>query len=157
MTPESVERPLQLLLVEDNIGDVLLMREACSSANMAIQVAVASDGEEALSMLRGDGHHSIHSRPDVILLDLNLPRMDGRQVLKAIKREPTLQSIPVIIMSSSAAEVDMRQSRDLEASLYIVKPSDFSHLREVVASIETFWRTGAIRPDAETMERSRDG
>jgi two-component system, chemotaxis family, response regulator Rcp1 len=146
-------RVLEILQVEDNFADVVLMREACSCATLPINVAVAGDGEEALRMLRREGRHAEQPRPDLILLDLNLPGMDGREVLKNIKDDPALHTIPVIIMTSSAAEADMRDSRKFDANIYIVKPSDFNHLREIVASIESFWVTLVAKQQSSEVEQ----
>jgi two-component system, chemotaxis family, response regulator Rcp1 len=148
LTLDSRGRSAELLLVEDNYGDVLLTREACQNARLLNNLSVAGDGEEALAMLRREGCHANHPRPDLILLDLNLPRMDGRDVLKTIKSDPALQRIPVIVLTSSAAEIDVLKSYDLKANSYIVKPVHFERLQEIMASIETFWRTVAALPTA---------
>jgi CheY-like chemotaxis protein len=148
MTLDGLGRPIEVLLVEDNYGDVLLTREACASSQTPIKVAVAQDGEEALSMLRREGRHVEQPRPDLILLDLNLPRMDGREVLNTIKHDPSLGRIPVIVLTSSAAEIDVLKSYDLKANSYIVKPSNFDQLQEIVASIESFWLTVVAHPNA---------
>jgi len=145
-TIQSRGRPAELLLVEDNRGDVLLVREAFQSAKIRNNLSVASDGEQALSMLRRQGPYDTHPSPDLILLDLNLPRMDGREVLQTIKDDPALQLIPVIVMTSSKAEVDILKSYELRANGYIVKPVTFERLKEIVASIETFWFTVVVLP-----------
>ena len=155
MTLESLGRPIELLLIEDNYGDVLLMREACAHSTTPIRIAVAGDGEEALSVLRREGGHADRPRPDLILLDLNLPGMDGREVLKTIKCDPALQRIPVIVMTSSDAEIDVLKSYDLQANSYIVKPSNFDHLRDIVASIEAFWLSVVAHPNAAHRGSSR--
>jgi CheY-like chemotaxis protein len=147
-TLDSLGRPAELLLVEDNYGDVLLTREACESAKTPNNLAVAGDGEEALAILRREGRHADHPRPDLILLDLNLPRMDGREVLETIKSDPALLRIPVIVLTSSAAEIDILKSYDLKANSYIVKPVEFDRLQEIVASLQTFWLTVAALPTA---------
>jgi CheY-like chemotaxis protein len=148
MTLDSLGRPAELLLVEDNYGDVLLTREACENARLPANLAVAGDGEEALAMLRREGRYANHPRPDLILLDLNLPRMDGREVLETIKSDPALLRIPVIVLTSSAAEIDVLKSYDLKANSYIVKPVNFDRLEQVVASIESFWLTVVALPNA---------
>ena len=139
LTVEARGRPAELLLIEDNFGDVHLTREAFRSARVNNNLAVARDGEEAMAMLRRTGGFADQPTPDVILLDLNLPRMDGREVLQAIKGDPDLRRIPVIILSSSKAEVDILKTYDLGANGYIVKPVTFERLQDIVASIETFW------------------
>jgi len=146
LTLDRLGRPAELLLIEDNYGDVLLTREACQNARMPNNLSVAGDGEEALSMLRKEGRHAGHPRPDLILLDLNLPRMDGREVLQTIKCDPALQRIPVIVLTSSAAEIDVLKSYDLRANSYIVKPVSFDRLQEIVTSLESFWLTVVALP-----------
>jgi chemotaxis family two-component system response regulator Rcp1 len=148
LTIEALGRPAELLLVEDNYGDVLLTREAFQDAKIANNLSVASDGEEAMSRLRREGPFSDHPRPDLILLDLNLPRMDGREVLQAIRADPELARIPVIVLTSSKADIDVVKSYDLHANGYIVKPVDFDRLKEIVNSIETFWFTVVVLPTA---------
>jgi len=128
LTIESAGRPAELLLVEDNYGDVLLTREAFRSARIRNNLAVAGDGEQALAMLRQEGQFSGQRRPDLILLDLNLPRLDGREVLNAIKSDPGLQRIPVIVLTSSKADIDILKSYELQANGYIVKPVNFERL-----------------------------
>ena len=146
LTLDRLGRPAELLLIEDNYGDVLLTREACLKTRMPNNLSVAGDGEEALSMLRKEGRHAGHPRPDLILLDLNLPRMDGREVLQTIKCDPALQRIPVIVLTSSAAEIDVLKSYDLRANSYIVKPVSFDRLQEIVTSLESFWLTVVALP-----------
>lgn len=149
MTFDSLGRPVEMLLVEDNYGDALLMREACSTIKTPIQVSVAEDGEEAMSILRREGPHTDRLRPDLVVLDVNLPGISGHEVLKAIKFDPVLQHIPIFMMSSSSADHDIRKSRELGAALYFVKPSSLHQLIEVVTSIESFWST-VITPSRST-------
>jgi CheY-like chemotaxis protein len=132
-------RPIQILMVEDNDGDVFLTMEALKSAKIANEVHVVHDGVEALEFLRRQGKYAAAPRPELILLDLNLPRKDGRQVLAEIKPDPELGKIPVVVLTSSAAEQDVVKSYQLHANCYIVKPVDFNGLMEIVASIEQFW------------------
>jgi chemotaxis family two-component system response regulator Rcp1 len=155
LTIEAQGRPAELLLVEDNYGDVLLTREAFRSARVSNNLAVAGDGEQALAMLRQAGDYANQPRPDVILLDLNLPRMDGREVLQAIKTDPSLQRIPVIVLSSSKADVDILKTYDLGANGYIVKPVTFERLQEIVASIETFWFSVVVLSATPVLEETR--
>ncbi len=155
LTVKALGRPAELLLVEDNYGDVLLTSEAFRVAKLSNNLAVAGDGEEALSMLRQEGRYADQATPDVILLDLNLPRMDGREVLEAIKLDPKLRRIPVIVLSSSKAEVDILKTYDLGANGYIVKPVTFERLQEIVASIESFWFTVVVLSTTSHVEPAR--
>jgi chemotaxis family two-component system response regulator Rcp1 len=152
LTVEARGRPAELLLIEDNYGDVLLTREAFRSARISNNLAVAGDGEQALAMLRREDPYADQVTPDVILLDLNLPRMDGREVLEAIKNDPKLQRIPVIVLTSSKAEIDIVKTYDLGANGYIVKPVTFERLQEIVASIETFWFSVVVLANATVCE-----
>jgi len=135
------EVPIQILMVEDNEGDVLLTMEALKSAKVANCVAVVPDGVEALAYLRRQGQYTAAARPDLVLLDLNLPKKDGRQVLSEIKTDAELRQIPVVVLTSSAAEQDIAKAYDLNANCYVCKPVDFESLRSVVKSIEHFWFT----------------
>ena len=157
VTIEAQGRPAELLLVEDNYGDVLLAREAFRRAKIANNLSVAGDGEEALKMLRREGAYADQARPDLILLDLNLPRMGGREVLLAIKADPNLQRVPVIVLTSSNADSDLLKSYELSANGYIVKPVDFDRLREIVAAIESFWFTIVVLAPTLPVELSRAG
>ena len=152
MTLSERGEPVEVLLVEDNYGDVLLTREACEIPGTNIRLSVASDGEEALAILRRERAGFEFYRPDVVLLDLNLPRMDGRELLAVIKSEPILQRIPVIMLTSSKAEIDILKSYDLKANSYIVKPVEFERLRDVVASLDTFWRKVSSLPSSPKAE-----
>jgi len=136
---ETIPRPVELLLVEDSPTDALLMQEALRHAKIPSNVHVVEDGEEALAFLRHDGLYAQAPRPDLILLDLNLPRKDGREVLAEIKREPALKSIPVVVLTTSRDEQDVLHAYDLHASCYITKPMDFSRFTDIVQSIEHFW------------------
>jgi CheY-like chemotaxis protein len=148
LTIEAIRRPAELLLVEDNRGDVMLTREAFRDAKIANNLSVACDGEEAMKRLRREGDYRDLPMPDLVLLDLNLPRMDGREVLEAIRSDPKLMRIPVIVLTSSKAEIDVLKSYDLKANGYVVKPVDFARLGEVVAAIESFWFTIVVLPTA---------
>ena len=132
-------RPIEILLVEDNPGDVLLTKEAFSEARILNNIHVAKDGEEALMYLYDqlDGQQSI--KPDIILLDLNLPKIDGHEVLEKVKNDKALKHIPVVILTSSKAEKDILQSYNAHANSYIVKPVDLDQLTNVVRAIERFW------------------
>ena len=130
---------IEVLLVEDNAGDVRLTREAFKDAKVHINLHVASDGADAMAFLERAGAHASAPRPDLILLDLNLPKKDGREVLKEIKESPTLASIPVVVLTTSAAEADILQSYQLHANCYITKPVDLDSFLTVVRSIDNFW------------------
>jgi CheY-like chemotaxis protein len=137
--PADWGRPLEILLVEDNPGDVLLTREALRGAKLLNRLAVASNGEEALAMLRRDGVHANAARPDLVLLDLNLPRLSGLEVLTAIRTDPELASLPVVMLTSSAAERDVGDSYVLGVNCYVTKPVDIEQFLNVVRSVEQFW------------------
>jgi chemotaxis family two-component system response regulator Rcp1 len=126
MTQKShaLSAPIEVLLVEDSPGDVRLTREALKDAKMHINLSVVSDGTEAMAYLRREKIHAEAPRPDLILLDLNLPKMDGRDVLKEIKESDALKSIPVVILTTSASPVDVERSYQLHANCYITKPVD---------------------------------
>jgi chemotaxis family two-component system response regulator Rcp1 len=132
---------ISVLLVEDNAGDVRLTREAFKDAKVRINLYVASDGLEALNFLNREGPHSSAPRPDLILLDLNLPKKSGREVLQEIKGNPKLMNIPVVILSTSATSKDILESYRLHANCYISKPVDLSGFLTVVKSIDSFWLT----------------
>jgi chemotaxis family two-component system response regulator Rcp1 len=135
----SEAEPIVVLLVEDSAGDVRLTREAFKDAKMHINMHVASDGIEAMAFLRREGARANAPRPDLILLDLNLPKKDGREVLAEIKESPALKSIPVVILTTSASEADILRSCRLHANCYITKPVDLDGFLEVVKSIDGFW------------------
>jgi chemotaxis family two-component system response regulator Rcp1 len=130
-----------ILLVEDNEGDVRLTREALHEGKVANQLIVARDGVEALAVLRRTGPHAESPRPHLILLDLNLPRMDGRQVLAEIKQDVDLRRIPVVVLTTSKAEEDIVRTYNLHANCYITKPVDFEKFVSVVRTIDEFWLT----------------
>jgi CheY-like chemotaxis protein len=131
--------PIQILLVEDSPGDVRLTQEVLRDARIANDLHVVGDGEAAMAFLRRDGEYADRPRPDLVLLDLNLPRKDGREVLSEINGDPELRSVPVIVLTTSEAEQDILRSYQLAANAYITKPIDLSELIAVVRSIETFW------------------
>ena len=135
---EQVEA-IEILLVEDNPGDVRLTREAVRDSKLINRLSTVSDGKEALAFLRREGRHADAVRPDLILLDLNLPKMDGREVLVEIKADLDFRRIPVVILSSSQCEEDIVKSYDLHANCYISKPVDLDKFVAVVKSIEDFW------------------
>jgi len=138
MTDARAE-PVEILLAEDNPGDAKLTRKALEQGNILNNLHVVTDGVEALSYLNREGEYADRPRPDLILLDLNMPRKDGRDVLEEIKSDPDLRRIPVVVLTSSAAEEDIVQSYDLHANAYLTKPIDFDGFLDVVGSIEQFW------------------
>jgi two-component system, chemotaxis family, response regulator Rcp1 len=147
MKPTAGEdMPVEILLVEDSPGDVRLTRELFREANSSIRLHVATDGVEAMMFLRHEGTHAIAPRPDFILLDLNLPRMDGREVLSQIKQDDTLKMIPTIILTTSESEGDIAKSYQLQANCYLSKPVQLDELESMVKSINDFWVTKVKLP-----------
>ena len=143
---------ITVLLVEDNPGDARLTREAFRETDSSIQLHVASDGEEAMAFLRREGIHAHAPRPDIILLDLNLPKMNGREVLARIKADAGLKSIPTVVLTVSDAEADITKSYQLQANCYLAKPTRLDEFTELVKSINDFWLTTVKLP---TMAQSR--
>ncbi len=140
--------PIQVLLVEDSPGDVRLTQEAFREANIEIKLHVAEDGVEAMEFLRREGSHAAAPRPALILLDLNMPRMDGREVLALIKADDSLKSIPTVILTTSEAEADIVKSYRLQANCYLSKPVELEAFENLVKSINDFWLTRAKLPRA---------
>ncbi|MDC4203165.1 MAG: response regulator [Candidatus Manganitrophus sp.] len=141
MNGKAIGRPVEILLVEDSPGDVRLTKEALKEGKVLNNLNVVGDGVEALAFLRQEGSYKNAVRPDLILLDLNLPKKDGREVLEAIKNDPDLKRIPVVILTTSNAEKDVLKSYDLHANCYVTKPVDFEQFITVVKSVEDFWLT----------------
>jgi CheY-like chemotaxis protein len=139
--PFEGQREIEVLLVEDDPGDVLMTREAFQDYKVHNQLHVVNDGEQAMAFLRQEGEYAGRPRPDLVLLDLNLPRMDGRQVLHAIKSDPELSSIPVVVLTTSEAEDDVLRSYSLHANAYVTKPVDFERFIDVVRQIDSFFVT----------------
>jgi chemotaxis family two-component system response regulator Rcp1 len=137
---------LEVLLVEDSPGDVRLTQEALRDANGAIHLHVASDGAEAMTFLRQEGAHAHAPRPSLILLDLNLPKIDGREVLALIKADDRLKTIPIIILTTSVAESDIQASYQLQANCYLSKPVQLEAFESLVKSINDFWLTQVKLP-----------
>jgi len=133
------KREIEILLVEDNPGDARLTLEALREAKVHNHLSHVTDGVEALAYLRRDGRYANAARPDLILLDLNLPRKDGREVLSAIKSDDTLKRIPVVVLTTSQAEEDILRAYSLNANCYITKPVDLEQFLKVVRTIEDFW------------------
>ena len=140
-----------VLLVEDSPGDVRLTQEAFRAANPTIRLHVAVDGVEALAFLGQQGNYASAPRPDLILLDLNLPRMDGREVLKHIRGDESLKTIPTVILTTSDAEIDINQSYSLHANSYLSKPVQLEAFEELVKSINEFWFQQAKLPQQKRM------
>lgn len=138
---------IQVLLVEDSPGDVRLTKEAFREANGSIVLHVASDGVEAMAFLRREGAHAKAPRPDLILLDLNLPKMDGREVLAHIKDDQSLKTIPTVILTTSEAEGDILKSYQLQANCYLCKPVQLDSFDALVKSINDFWLSKAKLPE----------
>jgi chemotaxis family two-component system response regulator Rcp1 len=145
---------IHILLIEDNPGDVRLAIETFKDAKIHNQVNVVPDGVEAMAYLRKQGKYANATRPDVILLDLNMPRKDGREVLKEVKEDPDLRRIPVVILTMSQAEQDILKSYDLHANCYISKPVDLTQFNKVVQSIENFWFMIVKLPPKESYGNS---
>jgi chemotaxis family two-component system response regulator Rcp1 len=139
VSSETSGQPLEVLLVEDSPGDVRLTQEALKDAKVHINLRVVRDGIDAMAFLMREGEYATVPRPDLILLDLNLPRKDGREVLKEIKENPELKSIPVVVLTTSASEADILRSYLLHANCYITKPVNLDGFLTVVKSIDSFW------------------
>jgi len=138
--------PIEVLLVEDSPGDVRLTQEAFRDANRSVHLHVAADGVEAMAFLKHEGAHVHAPRPDLILLDLNLPKMDGREVLARIKDDASLKTIPTVILTTSDAEVDIVKSYQLQANCYLIKPVQLDEFESLVKSINDFWLTKVKLP-----------
>jgi len=149
VNPIDLSRPIELLLVEDNPGDVRLTKEALKDGKVLNNLSVVSDGVEALAFLRREGEYGEAPRPDMVLLDLNLPRKDGREVLEEVKTDPDLKRIPVVVLTTSKAEQDIMKSYELHANCFITKPVDFNKFMDVVKAIEAFWLTIVKLPPNE--------
>ena len=141
MSEAAFSKPVEILLVEDNPGDVRLTQETMKEFKVLNNLSVVGDGVEAMAFLRREGKYAEVSRPDLILLDLNLPKKDGREVLAEIKRDEQLRCIPVVILTTSGAEQDILKTYQLHANCYIKKPVDLDQFSAVIKSIEQFWFT----------------
>ncbi len=136
----------EVLLVEDSPGDVRLTQEAFRDASRSIRLHVVADGVEAMAFLKNEGAHAYAPRPDIILLDLNLPKMDGREVLALIKADSRLKTIPTIILTTSEAETDIVKSYELQANCYLTKPVQFEEFASLVKIVNDFWMTRVKLP-----------
>jgi CheY-like chemotaxis protein len=143
---EATSPPIQVLLVEDNPGDVRLIREALKKSRFKLNISVARDGEQALAFMRRQGAYADSPRPEFVLLDLNMPKKDGRAVLAEMKNDPSLRKIPVVIFTSSEAENDINMSYSLHANAYVSKPIEIDHFETVLRSVEEFWMRVAKLP-----------
>jgi CheY-like chemotaxis protein len=141
VTLSQPARQIEVLLVEDDPGDVLMTKEAFADYKVTNQLHVVQDGADAMAFLRQEGDYASVPRPDLVLLDLNLPRMDGREVLHAIKSDPDLANIPVVVLTTSEAEEDVLRSYSLHANAYVTKPVDFDRFIDVVRRIDDFFVT----------------
>lgn len=146
MQGNQKNRAVDLLLVEDNPGDIRLTEEALKDGPVKVNLSVARDGVEAVEFLMQRGQYQNAPRPDLILLDLNLPRKNGREVLNEIKADPHLRQIPVVVMTTSRSEQDIERAYELNANCYITKPIELDEFLGVVSSIEDFWLTKAMLP-----------
>jgi chemotaxis family two-component system response regulator Rcp1 len=147
--PGMIGRPVRILLVEDSPSDVALTITALESGRVANEIAVVVDGEEALAYLHREGEYSNATRPDLILLDLNMPKKDGREVLAEVKSDPDLKAIPIIVLTTSAAESDILRSYELQANSYVTKPVGLDPFLAAVRGIEDFWLTLVRLPDGQ--------
>ena len=152
MRATELDRPVEILLVEDNPGDAGLVIEAFQEAGVPNNIEVAGDGEEAMAFLRRGGKYADAPRPDLILLDLNLPRKDGREVLQEVKTDRSLKLIPVVVLSTSRAEEDILRTYDLHANCYVTKPLKIDEIFQAVATIEGFWLRLAHLPGGDNRE-----
>jgi CheY-like chemotaxis protein len=150
---ERKGKPIDILLVEDSPGDVRLTREALKEGKILNNLHVAKDGVEAIEFLRRKGQHTSAVRPDLILLDLNLPRKNGTEVLAEIKEDDDLKSIPVVILTVSQADEDIIRSYNLHANCYIKKPVELNQFLEVVKAIEDFWLAIVKLPPSDGLKR----
>ena len=146
MTGNPLVKPIDILLVEDNPGDADLAREALDGSKFHNQLHVVDDGEKAMAFLRRQGPYAAAPRPDLILLDLNLPRKDGREVLAEVKTDADLKRIPVVILTTSQAEADVLKTYNLGANCYVTKPIDLNQFLHVVQSIQNFWLSIVVLP-----------
>ncbi|RKN15404.1 response regulator [Micromonospora musae] len=138
--------PVRILVVDDDPGDVLMIEEALRESDVEKVIDVVGDGEEAMEFLRGEGRHPDALRPDVILLDLNMPRMDGRQVLGAVKQDEDLRTIPIVVLTTSNADTDVIGSYTLQANAYVTKPIDLDDFNGVVHRIDEFFGRVVVLP-----------
>jgi len=150
MAQDQLAKPIEVLLVEDNAGDIRLTKEAFEEGKVRLNLSVVRDGVEAIAFLRKEGNFAGTARPDLVLLDLNLPKKDGREVLKDMKNDPQLLRIPVVVLTTSASDEDVLSTYGLHANCYITKPVDMDQFLKVVKLIEEFWFVVAKIPDGRS-------
>jgi len=155
MTPTEGSRVAQILIADDNEDDIELLRIGLRRSRFALQPHVVHDGEECMEFLRKEGRHAGAPTPDLLLLDLNMPRMDGREVLAAIAKDAALAHLPVIVLSTSTLNADILDAYRLAANSYVVKPIDFNHFVTSVAAIVDYWFAVAVLPDQRRDPGSR--
>ncbi len=141
MNQRTMGRPVEILVVEDNPGDVRLIRETLKEAKILVKLQVVGDGVEAMAYLRGTGKYASASRPDLVLLDLNLPRKHGSEVLAEVKEDPDLKRIPIVVLTISSDEEDILRSYNLHANAYVTKPLGLEQFSKIARAIEDFWFT----------------
>ena len=149
MQRDTVGRPMEILLVEDSLSDARLAIEALRAGHVKHRLTLVCDGNEAMQILRQEGPFSLAPRPDLILLDLGLPRMDGREVLEQVKSDPDLWNIPVVIQTASATHEDMVRSEDLNVEGYLIKPVDMDKFLQLVRDLKRFWLNDVILPTVD--------
>ena len=150
MSPSLSHSIVRVLLVEDSWGDALLMRQALRDANLPFHLSIVTDGEDALAFLNHEGKYSGSSQPDLVVLDLNLPRMDGRVFLRRAKESPLFQNLPIVILTSSQLDSDIREVQGLNADSYMVKPTDLNGFLRVARNLWDFWfKWKALSPSGE--------
>lgn len=149
MNPRANGKPIEILLVEDNPGDARLTEEALKEGKVTNSLSTVKDGVEALAFLRREAGYENAPRPDLVLLDLNMPRMDGRQVLEQIKEDDDLKMIPVVVLTTSRSHDDINRAYDLNCNCYIAKPVDLEQFIEAIESIDNFWLTVVTLPPVE--------
>jgi CheY-like chemotaxis protein len=150
MTQNQLAKPIEVLLVEDNAGDIRLTKEAFEEGKVRLNLSVVRNGVEAMAFLRKEGDFAGTARPDLVLLDLNLPKKDGREVLKDMKNDPQLLRIPVVVLTTSESDEDVLGTYGLHANCYITKPVDMDQFIKVVKLIEEFWFVVAKIPDGRS-------
>ncbi|MEU7953563.1 response regulator [Micromonospora chalcea] len=143
---QSTPSPVRILVVDDDPGDVLMIEEALADSDVDKVIDVVADGQEAMEFLRREGRHAEAQRPDVILLDLNMPRMDGRQVLGEVKGDESLRTIPIVVLTTSNADTDVVSSYTLQANAYVTKPIDLDDFNDVVRRIDEFFGRVVVLP-----------
>jgi chemotaxis family two-component system response regulator Rcp1 len=149
MVPE--EKRLEILLIEENPGDVRLIKDGLKNSRIINHISVVGDGEEAMAFLARTGRHSGALRPDIILLDLNLPRKDGREVLAEIKQDESLRTIPIVVLTSSKAEKDILMTYKLHANCFLTKPLELSEFTSMIQSFEQFWLSRVVLPSSNQL------